>query len=70
MVNRTTPSGELAAAVHEGLSEQFIQAFPSQRAVQQSVQRERLIKDAKRANDVPEKLELVSKTTVRSAHID
>lgn len=57
--NRTTKSSSLASDAHEGLSEEALQAFPSQRNLQQSVNLIRKIKNAALADKAPDELELV-----------
>ncbi|KAH7717801.1 hypothetical protein AAVH_14788 [Aphelenchoides avenae] len=62
--NRATPSSSIVATAHEGLDEQALQRFPSQRALQQSVNK---IEYGKRADLKPEQLEFPEplKRTIR-----
>lgn len=49
----------LAAGAHEGLADEAIQSFASQRALQQAVNRVRKIKGAADADKAPDELVLV-----------
>lgn len=66
--SRATLSGTLASDAHEGLSDEAIQGFPSQRNLQQVVNRIRKIPNAAQADKPPSELVIVSTKRLSTAN--